>query len=63
MQQSQAIQAKQVLDRLLAKQRVHLYKPIQIAKILYRVRRTELAIDQIENSLEAYRNPSKRWRR
>ena len=55
-------QAKQVLDRVIAKQRVHMYKPIQVAEILYRVRRSELAIDQVENELESYRNPSKRWR-
>jgi len=55
-------QAKQVLDKLIAKQRVHMYKPIQVAEILYRVRRGELTIDQVRNDLESYRNPSKRWR-
>jgi hypothetical protein len=56
------LQAKQILDRLIAKQRVHLYKPIQIAEILYQVRKQELTLHQIEHQLEAYRNPSKRWR-
>lgn len=55
-------QAKQILDTLIAKQRVHLYKPIQIAEILYRVRKQELTLDQITHQLDAYRNPSKRWR-
>ena len=55
-------QAKQVLDKVIVKQRVHMYKPIQVAEILHRVRRGELTIFQIEHSLESYRNPSKRWR-
>ena len=55
-------QAKQVLDKLIAKQRVHMYKPIQVAEILYRVRRGELTVFQVEHDLESYRNPSKRWR-
>ncbi len=55
-------QAGRVLDVLIAKQRVHMYKPIQVAEILYRARQGELTIEQVENDLEAYRNPSKRWR-
>ncbi len=55
-------QAKEALDRLIAKQRVHLYKPIQIAEILYRVRQGTLTIDQLRDDLESYRNPSKHWR-
>ena len=51
--------AKQSLDKVIAKARVHLYKPIQVAEILYR--------DRIENDinlsdLKTYRNVSKRWR-
>ena len=51
--------AKQSLDKIIAKARVHLYKPIQVAEILYR--------DRIEKDinladLETYRNISKRWR-
>ncbi len=56
------IVAKVTLDRLIQKQRVALYKPIQVAEILYRVRRGELSINDIRNNLEMYRNPSKRWR-
>ncbi len=44
---------------LIKKARVHLYKPIQIAEILYRDRVIQ-DIDLI--SLETYRNTSKRWR-
>jgi len=56
------VEAKQILDRLINKQRVALYKPIQIAEILYRARIGELSINDIRYNLEAYRNPSKRWR-
>ncbi len=31
-------QAKQALDKVLSKGRVHMYKPIQVAEILYRDR-------------------------
>jgi len=54
--------AKEVLDRLIDKQRVALYKPIQVAEILYRARHGELSVSDIRENLEAYRNPSKRWR-
>lgn len=52
-------EAKQALDSLIKKARVHLYKPIQIAEILYR--------DRIHNdidlsNIETYRNKSKKWR-
>lgn len=62
MSQDKITQAKKTLDNLIGKQRVHLYKPIQIAEILYRVRNNELSIDQVRNDLQSYRNPSKRWR-
>lgn len=55
-------QAKEKLDILINKQRVALYKPIQIAEILYRVRKGELSINNIKTDIEKYRNPSKRWR-
>ncbi|MBD3305591.1 HaeII family restriction endonuclease [candidate division KSB3 bacterium] len=58
----QVLQAKQILDTLIAKQRVHLYKPIQIVEILYRVRKQALTFEQIQHQLESHRNPSKRWR-
>lgn len=51
--------AKQALDKVIDKGRVHLYKPIQVAEILYRDR-TENDIDLAE--LQSYRNVSKKWR-
>ena len=62
MLQNTITQAKHALDNLIAKQRVHMYKPIQVAEILYRARCNELTLDQIRNTLESYRNPSKHWR-
>ncbi len=44
---------------MIAKSRMHLYKPIQIAEILYRVR-VHKDINPLE--LEDYRTKSKRWR-
>jgi type II restriction enzyme len=52
-------EAKQSLDKVINKSRVHLYKPIQIAEILYRDR-IEKDIDLLD--LETYRNASKKWR-
>lgn len=51
--------AKQALDTIIRKSRVHLYKPIQIAEILYHHRISD-GIDLTD--LESYRNISKRWR-
>jgi len=51
--------AKQSLDKVIAKARVHLYKPIQVAEILYRDR---VEKDINLSDLETYRNASKRWR-
>ena len=50
---------KLALELVIRKSRVHLYKPIQIAEILYHHR-----IEQgwNLNNLESYRNISKRWR-
>lgn len=53
------IQAKAALDNIIKKARVHLYKPIQIAEILYRDR-VEQDIDL--SNLETYRTKSKKWR-
>jgi len=53
------IEAKKALDAVIRKSRVHLYKPIQIAEILYRDRVFK-DIDLL--SLEDYRTKSKRWR-
>ena len=52
-------EAKQALDMVIRKSRVHLYKPIQIAEILYRDR-VYKDIDLAQ--LEDYRTKSKRWR-
>lgn len=52
-------EAKQALDKIISKGRVHLYKPIQIAEILYRDR-TKGDIDL--SDLTTYRNSSKKWR-
>lgn len=52
-------EAKEALDKVIKKGRVHLYKPIQIAEILYRDRvRGDLALDR----LETYRTKSRKWR-
>lgn len=51
--------AKASLDNIIKKARVHLYKPIQIAEILYRDR-VEKDIDL--SDLETYRTKSKKWR-
>ena len=53
------VDAKKALDNIIAKSRVHLYKPIQIAEILYRIR-TCGDINPLE--LEDYRTRSKHWR-
>lgn len=53
------LEAKKTLDSLIKKARVHLYKPIQIAEILYRDR----TVGDINlSALETYRNASKKWR-
>ena len=49
--------AKDQLDTVIRKARVHFYKPIQIAEILHRDR-IEKDID-LEN-LETYRTPSRK---
>jgi len=52
-------QAKQALDTVIEKGRIHLYKPIQVAEILYRDR---IFKDIDLANLEDYRNQSKKWR-
>jgi type II restriction enzyme len=53
--------AKDALDAVIKKSRVHLYKPIQIAEILFHNRKyPELNIKLTD--LETYRNQSKKWR-
>ena len=51
--------AKKALDKVIDKARVHLYKPIQVAEILYRDR-VEQNINLSE--LTTYRTQSKKWR-
>ncbi len=52
-------EAKKSLDKVIQKSRVHLYKPIQIAEILYHDR---ICRDVDLDDLETYRNKSKKWR-
>ena len=52
-------EAKKSLDRIIKIARVHFYKPIQVAEILYRHRSDK---DWDLNDLESYRNVSKNWR-
>lgn len=52
-------EAKIAIDKIIKKARVHLYKPIQVAEILYR--------DRVENDinlsdLATYRTASRKWR-
>lgn len=51
--------AKNALDKVIRKSRVHLYKPIQIAEILYRDRMFG-DINLLE--IEDYRTKSRKWR-
>ncbi|MDR3345655.1 MAG: HaeII family restriction endonuclease [Campylobacteraceae bacterium] len=53
-------QAKTALDTVIKKSRVHLYKPIQVAEILYHHRTNPNTIDLLR--LDDYRNQSKKWR-
>lgn len=53
------LEAKQALDKIISKGRIHLYKPIQIAEILYRDR---ICGDIDLADLDTYRNASKKWR-
>lgn len=52
-------EAKNALDKVIEKSRVHLYKPIQIAEILYRSR-MDTSLNLLD--LESYRTKSKKWR-
>lgn len=52
-------EAKRALDSVIEKGRVHLYKPIQVAEILYRDR---VCKDIDLSNLEDYRTQSKKWR-
>lgn len=59
MPEPDRIQAKAALDAVIKKSRVYLYKPIQIAEILYRDRHFQ-DINLLD--LESYRTKSKKWR-
>lgn len=52
-------EAKDALNKIIDKARVHFYKPIQIAEILYRDRINK---DVDLNDLESYRTKSRNWR-
>ena len=52
--------AKAKLDAHIKKQRTHMYKPIQIAEILYAYRTRKDDIDPLD--LNTYRTKSRRWR-
>ncbi|OGH88637.1 MAG: hypothetical protein A3J93_00895 [Candidatus Magasanikbacteria bacterium RIFOXYC2_FULL_42_28] len=52
--------AKNALDTIIRKSRVHLYKPIQIAEILFHHRTDKRRWVLLD--LESYRNVSKKWR-
>lgn len=53
-------EAKEKLDKVINKSRVHLYKPIQIAEILYYQRTVDKDLDLLD--LESYRVKSRKWR-
>lgn len=55
------VEAKQAIDKVITKARVHFYKPIHIAEILYHDRTDKENILELDN-LETYRNVSKKWR-
>lgn len=54
-------EAKNAIDSLISKSRVHLYKPIQIAEILYHHRKQKNNTIDLDD-LETYRTKSKKWR-
>lgn len=53
------LEAETALDKVISKARIHLYKPIQIAEILYRDR---VYNDINLNDLNTYRTASRKWR-
>jgi HaeII restriction endonuclease len=59
MLSTELTEAKSNLDKIIEKGRVHLYKPIQIAEVLYRHR----VVQDIDiEEIKTYQNPSKAWR-
>lgn len=59
MLSKEAKSAKAALDKIIQKSRVHFYKPIQIAEILFHAR---VCKDVDLSDLESYRTKSKKWR-
>ena len=57
---SDRAEVKKALDNVIKKARVHLYKPIQIAEILYKHRTEPDSVDLTD--IETYRSKSKKWR-
>ena len=53
-------EAKEKLDNVIEKSRTHLYKPIQIAEILYYQRTKNKKLNLLD--LESYRTISRKWR-
>jgi type II restriction enzyme len=43
------VEAKKAIDKVIAKARVHFYKPIQIAEILYRDRTEKGILLELDN--------------
>lgn len=54
------LEAKKKLDSHIRKQRVLMYKPIQVAEILYQYRLDQTNLSPLD--VNTYRTPSKRWR-
>lgn len=52
--------AKAKLDNVIQKSRIHFYKPIQIAEILYYQRTVDQTLNLLD--LESYRTKSRKWR-
>lgn len=53
------VKSKKALDKIIKKSRVHMYKPMQLAEILFHHRKYG---DIDPSDLETYRNISKKWR-
>lgn len=53
-------EAKEGLDRVIRKSRIHFYKPIQIAEVLYQARYGLEGLDLA--NLDTYRTISRKWR-
>ena len=53
-------QAKSCLDKVIDKSRIHFYKPIQVAEVLYRARIGLKGLDL--KDVESYRTVSRKWR-